>query len=290
LDFKQILSILERASFFSHLLKNKKAIPQILQGKIVANLFFEHSTRTKFSFEVAVKRLGGDTLNFDAESSSMSKGETLEDTLSTFNALGIDIGIIRHSDDSYIDAVKEKYNFSIINAGAGKFEHPSQSLLDLYTIQEHFQTLENLTITICGDISTSRVASSFIKAMKHFNSKIYLSGPQELMPKECDLPNYCQIKDIDKAMAQSDVVMFLRVQHERHKLFELNIDHYNKSFGLNDTRIKLLKPNAIIMHPGPFNRDVEIASHLIEHKQSKIFKQKENGVYTRMAILEWIVS
>jgi aspartate carbamoyltransferase catalytic subunit len=290
LDSQQILSILERASYFSQILKQKKNIPKILEGKIVANLFFEHSTRTRFSFEVAAKRLGGDVLNFDAGNSSLAKGETLYDTLKTFESLGIDIGIIRHSDDSYIESLKEKHGFNIINAGAGKFEHPSQSLLDLFTIQEEFGTLENLTVTICGDVANSRVAKSNIAALQKFGSRVLLSGPEQLMPKAENLEDNCELSPIDDAIKRSDVVMFLRVQHERHDLFELNIDNYTNSYGLNDERIKLLKENAIIMHPGPFNRDVEIASHLIEHKKSRIFKQKENGVYTRMAILEWIIS
>jgi aspartate carbamoyltransferase catalytic subunit len=290
LDSVTIISILERASYFSQKIQNKEPFNKTLQDKVIANLFFEHSTRTRFSFEVAAKRLGANVLNFDAESSSIAKGETLYDTLKAFEALGIDVGIIRHSDDSYIESLKEKHRFSIINAGAGKFEHPSQSLLDLYTIQAEFKTLENLTITICGDIANSRVAKSNINALKKFNSNIILSGPKELLPKEDDLDDHCKIMNIDDAIKRSDVVMFLRVQHERHSLYDLDTTSYNKDYGLNAQRMNFLKPDAIIMHPGPFNRDVEISSELVEHRQSRIFKQKENGVYTRMAILEWILS
>ncbi len=286
----QILSLLERSLFYSKQLKNKQKITKILDGKIVANLFFEHSTRTRFSFEVAAKRLGAGVLNFDSDSSSLAKGETLEDTLKTFDALGIDVGIIRHSDDSYIEDLKTKYNFSVINAGAGSFEHPSQSLLDLFTIQEEFGTLENLTVAICGDVTHSRVAKSNINALKKFNSKVILTGPEELMPVPAKVDNHCEVMKVDDAIKVADVVMLLRVQHERHDLHELNIDNYNRDYGLNDDRLNLMKKNAIIMHPGPFNRGVEISSHLVEHKQSRIFKQKENGVYTRMAILEWIIN
>lgn len=286
----QILSLLERSLFYSKQLKNKQKITKILDGKIVANLFFEHSTRTRFSFEVAAKRLGAGVLNFDSDSSSLAKGETLEDTLKTFDALGIDVGIIRHSDDSYIEDLKTKYNFSVINAGAGSFEHPSQSLLDLFTIQEEFGTLENLTVAICGDVTHSRVAKSNINALKKFNSKVILTGPEELMPVPAKVDNHCEVMKVDDVIKVADVVMLLRVQHERHDLHELNIDNYNRDYGLNDDRLNLMKKNAIIMHPGPFNRGVEISSHLVEHKQSRIFKQKENGVYTRMAILEWIIN
>jgi aspartate carbamoyltransferase catalytic subunit len=281
---------MERASYFSQKIKSKEPFEKTLQDQVIANLFFEHSTRTRFSFEVAAKRLGASVLNFDAENSSIAKGETLYDTLKTFEALGIDVGIIRHSDDSYIESLKETHAFSIINAGAGKFEHPSQSLLDLYTILDEFKTLENLTITICGDISNSRVAKSNIEALKKFNSKIILSGPEDLLPKKSELDDHCEVMNFDDAIKCSDVVMLLRVQHERHSLYDLDTTTYNKDYGLNDERIMLMKPNAIIMHPGPFNRDVEISSQLVEHKQSRIFKQKENGVYTRMAILEWILS
>lgn len=289
MDPNLILSILERAAFFSNQIKNNKPFDKTLENQVVANLFFENSTRTRFSFEVAAKRLGANVLNFDAESSSLAKGETLYDTLKTFESLGIDIAIIRHSDDSYIESLRGKHGFRVINAGAGKFEHPSQSLLDLFTIQEEFGTLENLTITICGDINNSRVAKSNINALKKFNSKVILTGPPDLMPKESDLDEHCSILPLDEAIEVSDVLMLLRVQHERHDLFEVKTEDYNYLYGLNDKRISRLKENAIVMHPGPFNRDVEIESHLVEHKKSRIFKQMENGVYTRMAILEWIM-
>lgn len=199
------------------------------------------------------------------------------------------MGIIRHSDDHFVEELKDTVKFQIINAGAGKFEHPSQTLLDLFTIQEEFGSLENLTITICGDILNSRVARSNIKALEKFNSKLFLTGPTELLPDPSDISGKnTKIAKLDDVLETSDVVMFLRVQHERHDVLELNINNYNKDFGLNDERYNRLKDEAIIMHPGPVNRDVEIASHLVEEKRSRIFKQKENGVYTRMAILEWL--
>lgn len=235
--------------------------------------------------------MGGQVLNFDSKSSSLAKGETLYDTLRTFESLGIDIGIIRHSDDSYIESLRDKHQFQIINAGAGKFEHPSQSLLDLFTIQQEFNRLENLTITICGDVTNSRVAKSNINALKKFaHNKVFLAGPKELMPSADELDPICQVKDLNEAIAESDIVMFLRVQHERHDLYELNTNNYNEEFGLNSKRLGLMRKEAIIMHPGPFNRGVEITSEVVEHPQSRIFKQMENGVYTRMAILEWLLT
>lgn len=288
LDRSSILSILERASIFSHQIKNKQNIEQTLKNKIVANLFFENSTRTKFSFEVAAKRLGAHLLNFDPNSSSIKKGESLHDTLKTFQALGVDIGIIRHTDDMYINSLTKDPLFSIINAGAGKYEHPSQTLLDLYTIKEQFKHVDDLTVTICGDIKNSRVAKSNIAVFEMFNCSVNLCGPKELLPEESTLSQCCTIKDFDEALRETDVLILLRVQHERHKLYDVDTTSYNESFGLNHKRIKLLKNSAIFLHPGPFNRGVEITSELVEHKLSRIFKQKENGVYTRMALLEWI--
>lgn len=234
--------------------------------------------------------MGAEVLNFNAESSSISKGETLIDTLRTFEALGVENAIIRHSDDSFVESLKGEFKFNIINGGAGKKEHPSQSLLDLFTIKQEFGKLEGLIVTICGDILSSRVACSNIAALAKFNVKVLLCGPQDLLPKKEDLPAHCELSTIDEALKITDVAMFLRIQHERHHLVEIDLDNYNQDFGLNEKRAKHLKEKAIIMHPGPFNRDVEISSSLIEMSQSRIFKQMENGVYTRMALLEWINS
>lgn len=286
LDTQHILSIFERADYFSKLTNNNQL--DILKGKIVANLFFENSTRTRFSFEIAAKKLGADVINFHSESSSIAKGETLLDTLKTFEALGVDTAIIRHSDDAFIESVKDKFKFNVVNAGAGKKEHPSQSLLDLFTMKQEFGDLSKLKILICGDILSSRVAKSNISALEKFGAKIYLAGPKDLLPSVDELPENCELSSIDEALKVADVAMFLRIQHERHHLVEVNLDTYNSDYGLNSERIKLLKPSAIIMHPGPFNRDIEISSELIECEQSRIFKQMENGVFTRMAILEWM--
>jgi len=255
----------------------------------VANIFFENSTRTRFSFEVAQKRLGANVINFDESSSSLAKGESLYDTLKTFESLGVDIAIIRHSDDNFIQTLRENFQFSTVNAGAGKNEHPTQSLLDLFTIKEEFGSFENLKVCICGDIKSSRVAKSNIKALTMLGVEVYLTGPEILLPKQDELAENCTILELDKAIEICDVVMFLRIQHERHQTFEIPIEQYNKHYGLNDQRISKMKADAVVMHPGPINRDVEILSHLVEHEKSRIFKQMENGVYTRMAILDWIM-
>lgn len=290
LSVDTIFSILEKSSFYSQNIDHPEKYQDKLKNKMIANIFFENSTRTKFSFEVAAKRLGAHVLNFSAGQSSVSKGETLYDTLKTFESLGVDTAIIRHSDDNYLNSIRDKFRFRIVNAGAGKFEHPSQSLLDLFTIYEEFKSFEGLTITICGDIASSRVAKSNINAFSKLGVKVHLCGPEMLLPSADKLPNNCELSELNSAIADSDAVMFLRVQHERHEAFEVSTNDYNDKYGLNNDRIALMKDKAIVMHPGPVNRDVEILSDLVEHSKSRIFKQMENGVYTRMAILDWLYS
>lgn len=284
-----IYSILEKTHFYSQNIHSPQFYRNKLQDSLIANIFFENSTRTRFSFEVAQKRLGAMVLNFDKDSSSVAKGETLYDTLKTFESLGVNLAVIRHRDDQFVSELKDKLDFSIINAGAGKFEHPSQSLLDLYTIQQEFNGFENLTITICGDIASSRVAKSNLKAFEKLGIKVNLCGPQILMPPKNELGNKQRNCSLDEAIKETDVLMFLRVQHERHETFELDTSNYNEAYGLNHQRLQQLSPTAIIMHPGPVNRDVEILSELVEHQQSRIFKQMHNGVFTRMAILDWLL-
>lgn len=284
----QFLSLLDRTHFFSSFLKNKQQAPPILQNKLITNLFFENSTRTRLSFEIAAKRLGGDVVNFAPSSSSIAKGESLIDTVKTLEALGVDIAIIRHSDDNFITSLANDCSFHLVNAGSGKKHHPSQTLLDLYTIKEEFGDLKGLTVTICGDILSSRVATSNIEAFTALGMNINLAGPQDFLPS--NLPLNCKVKDIDSALKESDVAMFLRIQHERHSVNQISTDDYHQSFGLTKERLKLLNNNAIIMHPGPFNRGIELAPEAVHHPKSRIFKQKENGVYARMAIFEWIIN
>lgn len=237
---------------------------------------------------MAQKRLGAHVLNFDATSSSLSKGETLLDTLKTFEALGTNIAVIRHMDDNFINALKDEVSFSIINAGAGKNEHPSQSLLDTFTLKQEFKKFDNLTVAICGDIASSRVAKSNIRTFEKLGIKTLLCGPEALLPDQKTLPNNCELTTLDQAVVEADALMFLRVQHERHEMFELPVEGYNDLYGMNAKRAAKMKKGAIILHPGPVNRDVEIMSDLVESQNSRIFKQMENGVYTRMAILNWL--
>lgn len=278
----EIFHLLDLTHFYS-LNFHRRAFNTCLDSKLVANLFFENSTRTRYSFEVAQKMLGAKVLNFDEVTSSAAKGEALADTLKTFEALQIQLAVIRHSDDNYIESLKENSPFSIINAGAGKKEHPSQCLLDLFTIYEEFQKLEGLTVTIVGDIVNSRVAASHRSIMSKLDINLQYCGPKEFLPQQKDSQNVSW----DEALTSSDVIMLLRIQHERHGN-EYNIENYNSLWGMNENRRKKMRPSAIIMHPGPFNRGVEITSECVHGEQSRIFKQMQNGVYTRMAILDWI--
>lgn len=248
--------------------------------KTIANLFFEPSTRTHYSFDKAALNLNCKTMNFDENNSSTKKGESLYDTVKTFEMFGIDAVVIRHTDNAYYNQLVGKINIPILNAGDGTGNHPSQSLLDLLTIKKEFGKFEGLNIVIVGDIVHSRVAHSNIKVMERLGMKVYTSGPKEF--KE-DCYNYVELDDIiDKV----DIVMLLRVQHERHEsLMKLSKEEYHELYGLNMKRVNKMKDNAIIMHPAPFNRGVEIADDVVECSKSRIFNQIENGVFVRMALI-----
>ncbi|MFC3900504.1 aspartate carbamoyltransferase catalytic subunit [Aliicoccus persicus] len=254
------------------------------EKKFVANLFLENSTRTKLSFEMAERKLGIESIPFDAMGSSLSKGESLYDTCKTLESIGCDALVIRHPDDAYYESL-EGLNIPIINGGDGSGSHPTQSLLDLMTIYETFGTFD-LDIVICGDIRHSRVAKSNFQALTKLGSRVKFVAP-EVYQYEHEDYSYVNFDDV---ISSVDVVMLLRVQHERHdNVMSDVIDEYNSRYGLNETRYNKLKDNAIIMHPAPVNRDVEISSELVERDKSVIFKQMENGVYTRMSVLELIL-
>lgn len=250
-----------------------------------ANLFFEPSTRTKSSFEVAERRLGLEVIPFEVQTSSVQKGETLYDTVKTLESIGVNAIVIRHQQDRYFDELLEKINIPIINAGDGCGHHPTQSLLDLMTIQQEFGRFAGLKIAIIGDIRHSRVARSNGDVLTRLGAEVIFSGPEEWFDhKSLSQSRY---KPIDEAIKQADVVMLLRVQHERHQQKgSFTANEYHKQFGLTLERERLMKPGSIIMHPAPVNRNVEIADSLVECKRSRIFKQMENGVYVRMAALK----
>ncbi|MDZ5720202.1 aspartate carbamoyltransferase catalytic subunit, partial [Bacillus sp. SXabc123] len=253
-----------------------------LMGKFAANLFFEPSTRTRFSFEVAEKKLGMNVLNLDGTSTSVQKGETLYDTIRTLESIGADVCIIRHSEDEYYKELVSQVNIPILNAGDGCGQHPTQSLLDLMTIYEEFNTFKGLTVSIHGDIKHSRVARSNAEVLTRLGARVLFSGPTEWQDEENTFGTYVSI---DEAVESSDVVMLLRIQNERHQS-AVSQDGYLNKYGLTAERAERMKQHAIIMHPAPVNRGVEIDDSLVESEKSRIFKQMQNGVFIRMAVIQ----
>jgi len=236
---------------------------------------------------MAAKKLGAEVINFTPDHSSVKKGETLYDTLKTLESLGVDAIILRHSDDHIFETLSHKFKVPLINAGAGRFEHPSQGLLDLYTIKKEFQNLEGLKIGICGDIKHSRVAGSMIAAAEKFKMDLIFSGPSDLQRHE--LKTFYYEENFDNLISKVDVLMMLRIQFERHENLELNEKDYLRLYGLTLERTSKMQSHSIIMHPGPFNRNIEIADEVVEHPKSRIFDQVKNGVYTRMSLLEYVL-
>ncbi len=285
LPVSTIEALLNRAQYF--LQSPPSQVSQILIHKIITSAFFEPSTRTKSSFEMAAKRLGAQVVNFDVDNSSVKKGETLYDTLKTLEAIGSDALIIRHTDDRVFETLAPKISTPMLNAGAGKHEHPSQGLLDLFTLRQEFGRLTGLHVAILGDVKHSRVAGSLMLVAQKLGMKISLCGPDDFMPSQ--IPANCQQADLARTLKEADAVMCLRNQFERHIGFELSPEDFHREWGLTIERSKTMKPSAIIMHPAPVNRGVEIADALVEAPQSRIFKQMQNGVLVRMSILEWVI-
>lgn len=279
------LTILEIESILADAKKFEQGMEWNLQKPLFAvNLFFEPSTRTHFSFEVAEKRLGFQVLNFESANSSVQKGESLYDTLRTLQAIGANLAVIRHPKDNYFEELKGKISIPIINAGDGCGHHPTQSLLDLYTIKKDFQSFKHLKVAIIGDIRHSRVARSNAEVLTRLGATVMFSGP-----KEWENPNnsYGTFVSMDEAIETADVLMLLRIQHERHhENLNLTTHEYHEKYGLTLEREKRMKKHAIILHPAPVNRGVEIADELVECSRSRIFNQMENGVYVRMSVLK----
>lgn len=266
--------------------KNGKSV-ELVRPVYAMNLFFENSTRTHTSFEMAENRLGMKLLEFEAQTSSVTKGESLLDTVKTIDAIQADIAVIRHpQNDYYKQLLDANLEISVINAGDGSGQHPSQSLLDMMTIYEEFQRFDGLKIAIAGDISHSRVARSNAMLLNKLGAKVYFAGPEEWMAE--DLEEYGTFLPIDELVDQVDVMMLLRIQRERideNAVIQFQPHEYLQKYGLNFERAERMKPEAIIMHPAPVNRGIEIESSLVDGKRSRIFKQMTNGMYMRMAIL-----
>jgi aspartate carbamoyltransferase catalytic subunit len=263
-----------------------KKVPT-LRGKTIINLFYESSTRTRTSFEIAAKRLSADTVNISPSTSSATKGETLADTALNLLAMKPDIIIMRHAVSGSHYFLAGKLDCSIINAGDGAHEHPSQGLLDMLTMKDKYGRLDGLKVAIVGDITHSRVARSNIQGLTKLGSQIYLAGPPTMIPPGVErLGNVTVCATMKEAIQDADVVMMLRIQQERQgKTLMPNTREYARYFGLNLENLKLAKPDAIVMHPGPINRGVEMSSYVVDGDQSHILKQVENGVAVRMAML-----
>ena len=263
-----------------------------LRGKTVVNLFFENSTRTRISFEVAAKRLSADVINFSADSSSVSKGESLKDTAQTLEAIGADAIVIRHPLSGAPKLLAEQgwISASVINAGDGAHEHPTQALLDALTIRQGFGLHEDLTglkVLIVGDIRHSRVARSNILLLKLLGAKVTVAGPESLIPEGIEAMGTEVLNSFEQALEEKpDVVMMLRVQKERMQgEFFSSAADYSKSWSLEGDRLAMLSPKALIMHPGPMNRGFEISSQAADDPRSQVLKQVANGVAVRMAVL-----
>lgn len=275
LELSEISHLLDRAEAF------KKGEHKKYANLVFANLFFEPSTRTQNSFIMAEKNMGIQDINLNPEASSIKKGETLYDTVKTFEAIGVAGVVIRASEERYYEQLVGKINIPIMNGGDGAGDHPTQSLLDLMTIREEFGHLEGLKILILGDIRFSRVAKTNIEVMRRLGMEVFVCAPEPLRD-----PAYDYI-DCDDAFGKVDVVMLLRVQHERHEhRMNMSQEEYLTNYGLSKSRYDEMQKHAIIMHPAPFNRGWEIDTDLVESPKSRIFKQMENGVYARMAVIE----
>lgn len=249
----------------------------------VANLFFENSTRTKCSFEAAERHFKLNIINFETSTSSVNKGETLYDTCKTLEMIGCDMLVIRHSETEYYNQLKN-LNIPIINGGDGSGEHPSQCLLDLMTMYEVFGKLDNINIIIVGDIKNSRVARSNYNILMRLGANVKFVCPDIFKDETLG-----EVVDFDEVISDIDVCMLLRVQHERHDGIHIDKNEYHRDYGLTKERYNKLKESAIVMHPAPVNRDVEIADELVEADKSVIFEQMRNGMFMRQAIIEKII-
>ncbi len=305
LSNEEILRILDRAKYWAE--HQDDEVPESLKSlskPIVCNLFFEPSTRTRFSFEVAAKKLNLHVLNFDFKSSSSQKGETFYDTVRTLEAMGVKVAIVRSTEENLLGSIADQmHDVALVNAGAGVSDHPTQALLDMMTIMQEFPRIEDLNIAIVGDVKHSRVARSSIQTLSRFGANIMICGPDEFIPDleivsiKTARANYAYsettaqaildkvkvVPDMDEAIYKADIVMMLRIQNERHNY---SLGQYREKYGLTTDRARMMKDGAKIMHPAPFNRGVEIDDEMVEAPNSLIFRQVANGVAVRMAVLE----
>jgi len=291
LERPEIEAILSRAKDFQPLQSQSLKKLDTLRGKMIVNLFYEASTRTRTSFEIAAKRMGADAVSITAASSSVSKGESLVDTLNTLAAMRPDAIVMRHSASGAPHFLSRHLPTPIINAGDGTHEHPTQALLDARTILDRRERLEGLRVAIIGDIAHSRVARSNIHLLAKFGVEIVLCGPASLLPPELTqlAPGVRLTTDIREAIRDTDVIMMLRVQLERQHEANFPASEYFQFYGLRLDHLDAAKPDAIVMHPGPINRGRELSSEVADFQRSVILNQVENGIAVRMAVLERVI-
>lgn len=287
----EIEAILTRAKDFQPMQDHAFKRLDVLRGRMIVNLFYEASTRTRTSFEIAAKRLGADAISITAAGSSVSKGESLVDTLNTLVAMRPNAIVMRHAASGAPHFLARHLDMPIINAGDGTHEHPTQALLDARTILDNLPSLEGLRVAIIGDIAHSRVARSNVHLLSNFGVDIVLCGPASLVPQELAhmAPGVRITYDMCEAIRDADVIMMLRVQLERQHETAFSASEYFQFYGLRLEHLQLAKPNVIVMHPGPINRGREIASEVADSQRSVILNQVENGVAVRMAVLERIL-
>ncbi len=283
---EDIQLILDTATTFREILERPiKKVPT-LQGKTVVNLFYESSTRTRISFELAEKRLSADSVNFAVSGSSVSKGETLKDTVRNIEAMKVDMIVVRHACAGVPLMLTKLSDSNVINAGDGIHEHPTQGLLDMYSIREKLGKLEGLKVCIVGDVAHSRVALSNIYGLKTMGAKVSVCGPSTMIPKYLDELGVDVIHDIDEAIQENDVLNVLRIQLERKaREYFPSIREYSKYFGIDRERLEKNGKDILILHPGPINRGVEISSEVADGSSQIILQQVTNGVAVRMAVL-----
>ena len=291
LSANEIMTILENAKKMKEVVLSDNKKIDNLSGRTVVTLFYENSTRTRVSFELAAEYMGANVSNITASGSSVAKGETLIDTAKTIDAMGTDIIVMRHSASGAPNVIANEVNASVINAGDGMHEHPTQALLDLYTILENKGKIEGLKVAIVGDIYHSRVARSDIYGLKKLGAEVSLGGPSTLIPKGIDKMGVKVFRSVQEAMIDADVVIGLRIQLERQKsgLFP-SLGEYSRFFGVDTNRMCFAKDDAIVMHPGPVNRGVEFSSELIDSDMSRINEQVRNGVAVRMSVMDWLLN
>ena len=290
LSAEDINQILDLAKDFKEGVDDLSPADNLLRGKRVINLFMEPSTRTRIAFEIATKSLGADVISIMGEASSLTKGETLHDTAMNVQALGAHAIILRHSSPGSPLLLSQMVQVPIINAGDGSHEHPSQALLDIFTLREKLGSIEGKRITILGDILFSRVARSNLWGLTKLGAKVTLAGPSTLLPSEVASLGIKVSHNLQDAIESADAIMLLRIQHERQQASHFpSLTEYSKMFGLSKSLNKFLQKEAIILHPGPINRGVEIDSELADSSKSVILQQVANGIFVRMAILYLLI-